>query len=76
MSDTQPDVDLARVAALAEQIIEHQRELDRLYVERGDLLLAIRERPSPPPLSRLAAAAAVSVPAIIQQIDKAKARRA
>lgn len=66
---------LARLDPYREQIEWHSAERDRLLIERAEVFRTIREAAPELPLSRLAARAGVSVPAVIQQIAKAEARR-
>lgn len=78
----EPTTDAAREELLAvldpmrEEIEANLAERDRLYESRAAAFLTIREAAPDVPLSKLAARAGISVPAVIQQIDKAKARRA
>lgn len=66
---------LSTIAPFREQIDAHTTELERLYEARAGIFLAIREADPSLSLARIAAAAGISVPAVIQQISKAKARR-
>lgn len=77
---TEPSADAAAMLAaldpLREQIEAAVAERDRLYEERAETFRAIREACPDLPLSQIAARAGVSVPAVIQQIAKAEARKA
>lgn len=65
---------LAQIEPYREKIEHHVAERDRLLIERAELFRAIREADPELPLSKLAERAGISVPAVIQQINKAKSR--
>lgn len=66
---------LERIDPLREEIEKVLAERDRLYERRAEVFLEIREAAPELPLSKLARRAGISVPAVIQQIDKARSRR-
>lgn len=75
ISDAERERLLSRLDPLKASIEEAEATLERLREERAGVYLEIRDAAPGIPLSKLAERAGVSVPAVIQQIEKATARR-
>lgn len=79
MDTTEPTREdrLARITEVTDAIQEAKARLDGLYEERGDSFLELAEADPDCPVKAMAdAAGGITGPAVSQQIDKARARRA